>query len=148
VEVLTVHRGTPVKEQAKIFRTFDILITPHGSHLMNMIFAPNQIGVIEVAPINHDSVFRDGSRSLHVRFYAISTGHQPASKDSARIACRGDEFSDLLHEHCERDINSEWSCPKTWSSKWIPCDMVVDTAALNSHITKAIEMLCMSPNQK
>ena len=38
VEIVSVNASTSIAEQIRFFNEFDILITPHGSHLANGIF--------------------------------------------------------------------------------------------------------------
>jgi capsular polysaccharide biosynthesis protein len=59
VDVVTVNASTTVTEQIRLFNGFDILITPHGSHLANGIFTmhPGRKALIEVVPFAFDRVF-------------------------------------------------------------------------------------------
>jgi Glycosyltransferase 61 len=41
VKVMTVNGSTPFRAQIRLFNTFDVLISPHGSHLANGIFTMN-----------------------------------------------------------------------------------------------------------
>lgn len=38
VEIITVNGTTSFLDQIRIFNSFDVLITPHGSHLANGLF--------------------------------------------------------------------------------------------------------------
>jgi len=59
VEVITTTEKTPIKEQIKIFNSFDILITVHGSHLTNGVFTmrPYSKAVIEIVPFVYESMY-------------------------------------------------------------------------------------------
>lgn len=63
-------------EQIEIFRSFDILITSHGSHMTNMAFGTGNEVIIEVA-----SIFFDLGPKLNgeafVRKFISSFGHMP-----------------------------------------------------------------------
>lgn len=46
--------GTTFREQVKLFSSsFDILITPHGAALTNIVFMPNCGGVLEIMPFGY-----------------------------------------------------------------------------------------------
>ena len=51
---LTATSTTTFAHQVANFRSFDVLITPHGSHLTNMIFAPPSAIFIEVVTMHVD----------------------------------------------------------------------------------------------
>jgi hypothetical protein len=59
VEVITMTEKTPMKEQIKMFNSFDILITVHGSHLTNGIFTmrPYTKAVIEMVPFVYETLY-------------------------------------------------------------------------------------------
>jgi hypothetical protein len=48
IRVLSASEHTPFVEQMALFRSFDVLIAPHGSHLVNQMFAKPSVVVIEV----------------------------------------------------------------------------------------------------
>lgn len=141
VLVLTTHGGMIPKEQAQVFRDFDILITPHGSHLMNMIFEFPNTGIIEVGPVNHDLVFLKGARQLGIQSYRISTGHDPVMDRSD-----GDtvNFTQTLATHCTYDSEDGlgWVCPRPISFQYVVLDMVVNLNKLRYHIENTMNSLC------
>lgn len=78
VDVLLVDDSTPFWEQVRIFNSFDILITPHGSQLTNGIFTLHRTAIIEVigACKEHNFHFRDNLSPFGTH-YIVSLGHQP-----------------------------------------------------------------------
>lgn len=38
VEIVTVNKSSSIKDQIILFNSFDVMLTPHGSHLANGIF--------------------------------------------------------------------------------------------------------------
>lgn len=78
VVVITANATTSIAEQIRLFNQFDVLVTPHGSHLANGIFTmrPGGKAVVEVVPYAFDKVFYSNYNS-HLEFghYMFSTGH-------------------------------------------------------------------------
>jgi hypothetical protein len=144
VKILTVHSGLSVYEQSKVFRSFDILVTPHGSHLMNMLFEPERTGIIEVAPTNHDNVFSHGSRHLGIWSYITSTGHHPVRTNSTIASCDTQSFEKHLNAYCKYDSKDGegWLCPREWSFKWVVCDVKVNITSLRKQLEKTLSKLC------
>ena len=77
VEVVTVNDTSSIKDQIRLFNSFDILITSHGSHLANGVFTmnPSRKAVIEVVPFAFDRVFYGNYNYLGFAYYMMSTGH-------------------------------------------------------------------------
>jgi sRNA-binding regulator protein Hfq len=59
VEIVTVNGTTTLEQQIRLFNSFDILLSPHGSHLANGIFTmqPSQKVMVEMVPFAFDRVF-------------------------------------------------------------------------------------------
>jgi len=77
VEVVSTTENHTIQEQIRLFNSFDILITPHGSHLANGIFVmrPYTKAVIEIAPYMIDSnYFNNYNGDLGFAEYIVSTG--------------------------------------------------------------------------
>ena len=53
VEVVTANETTTVAEQIKLFNSFDVLITAHGSHLANGIFTMNPQQKVYLYPVSN-----------------------------------------------------------------------------------------------
>jgi len=142
IQVVTTDGGMHPREQAGIFRGFDILITPHGSHLMNMLFQPPYTGIIEVAPVDHDPVFSKGARQLGIQSYRFSTGHQPACPPDTMAP--EPLFEESLEINCTYDSEDGlgWTCPRALSFQYVVCDMVVDIEKLRNHIVQTLKDLC------
>mmetsp|Transcript_649 Transcript_649/g.1075 ORF Transcript_649/g.1075 Transcript_649/m.1075 type:complete len:518 (+) Transcript_649:67-1620(+) len=135
VSIVTVSSKTSPEEQAAVFRSFDILITPHGSHLTNMIFSPRNATVyIEVA-----AVYFDRSPEINGRAFAkdwiSSFGHLPFSKDPELLesmeACSASTSIDPLN-----------GCPRSLRKKFIQSDLVVNTTILGANLEKAVSAFC------
>ena len=76
VRVLSSSEGTPFAEQLRLFRSFDLLITPHGSQLTNLILAPPSVLVVEVQPTAYDTNICKSGRQFSAA-YLMSYGHLP-----------------------------------------------------------------------
>jgi len=59
VEVITTTEKMPIEVQIKIFNSFDILVTTHGSHLANGLFTvhPYTKAVVEIVPFVYETVY-------------------------------------------------------------------------------------------
>ena len=52
--LLSLHGDTPWEAQLEAFRSFDLLITAHGSHLVNLLYSRRHTAVIEMQPLHID----------------------------------------------------------------------------------------------
>ena len=91
VEIVSVNASTSIAEQIKLFNDFDVLITPHGSHLANGIFTvrPHTKAIVEIVPFAFDRVFYSNYiPALGFLHYIISTGHlTPPQKNTGGDRC-------------------------------------------------------------
>ena len=80
--LLSLHGGTPWEAQLEAFRSFDLLITAHGSHLVNLLYSRRHTAVIEMQPLHIDGTFcKNGPQ--HIEAYIMSYGHAPAARSNA-----------------------------------------------------------------
>ncbi len=59
VQVVSVTEKNSIQEQIRLFNSFDIMITVHGSHLSNGIYTmhPHRKAIIEIAPFLFDPMY-------------------------------------------------------------------------------------------
>jgi len=140
---VTVNDTTPLSAQADTFRAFDILVTPHGSQISNMIFSdPNTTAIVEVVPVVRDIAFYLNAIDANFASYVVSTGHTPSP-----IPNRHDPVCDdgkhLMDANCQfNQLLKMWQCPPEWRSRLTVCDTLVNLSVLEQHLKQAISDLC------
>ena len=153
VDILTINASSTVEEQIRTFNEFDILITPHGSHLANGIFTmkPNSKAIIEVVPFAFDRVFYSNFNS-HLGFanYMLSTGHMtPPQKMTRGVHCAFNKTNVFRHLNCQKLEHAYpdkvpqtfLECPTQYHTRM--CDTFVNTAILRMHLNDLIDkVLC------
>ena len=158
VEIITVNSSTSVKEQIVLFNSFDVLITPHGSHLANGIFTmnPGHKAVIEIASFAFDRVFYSNYLS-HLGFgqYLLSTGHlTPPQNRTHGVHCifqkprvfKEVECRKVLHHYPGKVEQSFLECPVMYHTRM--CDTKVDLNIIESQLFDLFgEALC-PPDRK
>ena len=82
VKLFTLTSKSSFEEQLWAFRSLDVLITPHGSQLANMLFAPHTV-FVELQAAGADVSFKVNGRRL-VAGYILSVGHLPVVEASSR----------------------------------------------------------------
>ena len=144
VEIVTSNSSTSIADQIRIFNDFDILITPHGSHLANGIFTarPFTKAVIEVDPFAFDRVFYSNyAPALGFAHYIISTGHltpQQANTGGDRCAFKSVNSFDELgcvkksHAYNGKYPQQMYDCPSKYHTRM--CDTLVSIPILQSHL--------------
>lgn len=156
VEVVTINASSTVEDQIRVFNDFDILITPHGSHLANGIFTmkPNSKGVIEVVSFAFDRVFYSNFNS-HLGFgnYMLSTGHlTPPQRTSKGPHCafnRTTAFKalgcqKLEHAYPDKVAQHFLECPTQYHTRM--CDTQVDIPILKMHIKDMFDQVLCKDN--
>ena len=166
VEVITINETSPIQEQIKLFNSFDVLITSHGSHLANGLFTthPQTKAVVEIVAFVFDSVFYGNfNHWLGFSDYIVSSGHlTPGAPSNGRSFYFGDlcpfqKKEDFASHNCT-DVNlsptdSKYTqypkkLPQTWKichEHWQTraCDTLVDLDILKTHLdTLFKEKLC------
>ena len=132
VSVFSNNETLPLSDQVRNFATFDILITPHGSHITNLIFTPSQVAVIEVTPVARDPVFRQNAFDMGFLDYTISKGHEVAPTcfhASAAPACIALELQNK-------------TCLRATVSAITQCDMIVNLTRLRGDLNATLARLC------
>ena len=135
--IVTTGVSMPLRDQMSIFRSFDILITPHGSHLTNMVLGSNSTAYIVLTPVYIDNKI---SRQAHLwlKKYIESFGHMPynVSKRSRKAMVRS----------CSRHfpgLEAFSPCPWPYKySEFLQTDLVVNITTLRGDLETAIEALC------
>ncbi len=143
VSVVTTDLSTPVEDQARLFRSVDLLVTPHGSHLVNLIFSePQSTAVVEVVAAMYDRVFEIEAKAMNISSYLTSTGHMPVQSDGPSICNDGQK---VMLENCAPSANSStWHCTDTAIHKQlIHCNLYVNTTILDVEIRNSIDALCV-----
>ena len=102
VKVISTTEKHAIQEQIRLFNSFDILLTVHGSHLSNGIYTmrPYAKAVIEIAPFLFDPIyFKNYNNDLGFAEYIVSTGHltprASATNTTAKPFCAFSTFSDF-----------------------------------------------------
>lgn len=129
VPIITVNSTTPPDMQAALFQSFDILITPHGSHLANMIFNKNQSVFIEVACVYYDECFKRNGRSF-AKSWILSYGHKPYNNTA---------LVQNMNKCGNSDLNT---CNRNLRLEFIQSDMVVNTTILRANLIQAVSIIC------
>jgi hypothetical protein len=148
VPVVTVNDTTPLSTQVDAFQAFDVLVTPHGSQIGNMIFSdPNTTSIIEIIPVVRDIAFYRNAVEADFASYIVSTGHTPAPildrPDTHNMNQICDDGQLLMEEHCQYDKQVEmWKCPPKWNKLLVHCDTLVDVSILEQHLKQAVSDLC------
>ena len=148
VVLSTVNASTGIAEQIRLFNQFDIMITPHGSHLANGIFTvkPGNKAVVEVVPYAFDRVFYS-NYNLHLEFgsYFMSTGHlTPVQEETNRTMHHcffetEESFSDpqarctmTAHKYPKRPEQKFLTCDPMYQPRM--CDTMVNIDKLRAHL--------------
>jgi len=135
VDVFSLSSNSSFFEAFHLFNSFDILITPHGSHLTNglLIIPPSRPKIIEIVAT---CVNEDFKKNLGTYFadYEISTGHLIADKATrdAAAGCAG---------YSERGCSLSDSCTFGNVRSAGAADLFVNISVLRSALHKAL-----SPN--
>lgn len=133
VEVVSTTEKTSTQDQIRLFNSFDILVSVHGSHLSNAIYTmhPHKKAVIEIAPFMYDPVyFKNYVNDLNFAEYIVSTGHltprasQPLATANPMAAvnstpfCAFTNFEDFFKRECS--IQRKTNTPRV-TQDWIMC---------------------------
>ena len=157
VEIVTTTEKTSMKEQIKLFNSFDILVTTHGSHLTNGVFTmhPHTKAVLEIVPYVYDNIFfRNYANDLGFAEYIISSGHltpPPVTSPGSgnKTFCAFLKYSDFDSRQCKLShisnppkISQDWyTCAAAYHSR--SCNTFVNTTILDGHLNKLIrDSLC------
>eukprot|EP01038_Epipyxis_sp_PR26KG_P006987 gene6987-9548_t len=146
VSNFTVDALTPFHIQRELYNNFDILITPPGSHLTNMILVENyreNVAIIELATVMRDEFWRKNAIEFKFSSYIISDGHSPHI--NATVVNK--HFEDLIHNNheCEAATNSSHGiyCSNTkiaW--KISDSNFIINETIFQQDVREVIDHLC------
>lgn len=152
VEVISTTEKHSIQEQIRLFNSFDILLTVHGSHLSNGIYTmhPSNKAVIEIAPFLFDPVyFKNYNGDLGFAEYIVSTGHlapkASTTNSTLKAFCAFSSFADFEARDCTLQHKSngprlaqDWiTCSPNFHSRG--CDVYVNTTILKTHMDMLIK---------
>ena len=132
LRIISVHSNMRFRDTLKNFNSFDILLTPHGSHLTNGLFiASNSTSIIEIVATCFNL---DWSKNLHNFVdYRISQGHQTVDHSLNKDVVRCNHQTTL----CSRE-----NCSLRLKKKMVQSDLNVNLTILRGDIENSIENLC------
>ena len=127
VEIITTTEKNFMSDQIKKFNDFDILITTHGSHLVNGLFTmhPYTKAVVEIVPFAYDSIFyRNYVADLGFADYVLSTGHLTPNAagpvPEAKRFCAFLKYSDFEQKKCKSTVMGKVGSGRT-IQEWMQC---------------------------
>jgi hypothetical protein len=153
IEVVTATQDMTLKDQIRLFNSFDILVTTHGSHLANGIFTmhPYTKAVVELVPYVYDNTFfRNYIHDLGFAEYIVSSGHLTPSASpqltgsTNKTFCAFMKYSDFSSRKCKLNhivnphkSDQEWyTCAAAFHSR--SCDTLVNITILEKHMDNLI----------
>ena len=136
--VITASRETSFEEQVRLFQSFDILITPHGSQLTTLLVAPPSVVVIEVQPTHYDGTFCKNAGKL-VAAYIMSYGHTPTAvrEDGSSTGTPDARLLAFMNSSCGRNLSLP--CERNEIKKR---DVLVNTTQLRRDLERAVGVHC------
>ena len=157
IEVVTVNETSTMIEQIRLFNSFDILITSHGSHLANGVFTmnPSTKAVIEVVSFAFDRVFY-GNYNGYLGFaeYLLSTGHLTGELSTTGKPCPFPNFESFPMNNCTtlkhaylltKKVEQEFFvCPQKLQTR--ACDNIISIPILQANLDHLFQKsLCRNP---
>ena len=132
VEVFTTNENTSIFDQISAFQDIDILVTPHGSHIANIIFSPLRLKILEVIPVVRDPVFQRNAQEMAFAGYEVSIGHNISA--SCPYAREFENSCTIIESTSSRIIE----CDPKVVSKVTQCDIVVDLELLKNDLEELL----------
>ena len=130
---ITVTSDMELIEIFETFNSFDILITPIGSHQANLLFTQlrRKVAIIEVVStcLSLDTMYWLEPRMK----YIISSGHTPADHKLQRLV---DQCSKVREKHSCAETAG---CNSKQLGKIITADMIVNVDILRGHLASAVQ---------
>lgn len=84
IKIWFISSTTPAVEQAVLFCSFHILISPHSSQLTNLVFTPSGLSVIEIQnEALREFTFEQLGRKMSLHYQLLKTGNRPPINGSA-----------------------------------------------------------------
>jgi len=90
-------------EQVRLFRSFALLVSTHGSHLVGLVFSPPHVVVVELQSEPSDMMLPNNAPCFVAR-YVLSTGHataRPLRCNSTQFSCR------MRHKEADLQISTD-----------------------------------------
>ncbi|KCV71216.1 hypothetical protein H696_02167 [Fonticula alba] len=72
---VTTTKDTPTKEQASLFYNSGLILSPHSSQLVNLVFTPANASIIEMAPAYFNSDFSQIAEVLTQNYHFVIGGY-------------------------------------------------------------------------
>ena len=137
--LLSLHGDTPWEAQLEAFRSFDLLITAHGSHLVNLLYSRRHTAVIEMQPLHIDGTFcKNGPQ--HIEAYIMSYGHAPAARSNASTTrTHPAPDPELMSEIARCHADPAHRCRR---GKIKGRDLIVNITRLEADLRVAERLLC------
>ena len=142
IEIITTTEKMPIQEQIRIFNSFDILVTTHGSHMTNGIFTihPYTKAIVEIVPFVYDNTFfRNYVNDLGFAEYIISSGHLTPKANNSQIHeksfCAFLKYSDFENRKCKI---SKISDPPKASQEWLSCSASFHSRSCNTWVNTTL----------
>jgi len=135
-QTLTANAATSPEEQMMMFRSFDILITCHGSHLANMIFNGRKSVFIEASAVFYNNDFNMNGPSF-AKKWIMSFGHLP--HNNLLLAKKQPDC--LLDER----MDPKSICPNDVRLQFKQSNIILNTTVLRNNLESAIATLCTPP---
>jgi hypothetical protein len=138
VDVVAVSEDQTMEEQAKLFSEFGLLISSHSSQLTNLLYAPTNAAVMEVAPM-----FKAGFRHLGLMSrlkYINSFGHPPPDTKTLEVFERVNSLCDSQKIYSEvpgyrcRAVKDDYEVIKK-------SDYVIDFEIFEPQLDEALDYL-------
>jgi prepilin-type processing-associated H-X9-DG protein len=141
VQIFTTSEVEDARTQIRKFHGFDVLVSPHGGQLANIMFADIPVSVIEVVPVPSSFEFINSAARMGFGPYFISDGHAPISFPS-NPECNMDS-STLNREfaQCSRSSESLYmTCPEGLGLTFRNCHIMVNTTLLQEDFTRMLNL--------
>jgi len=148
VFTFTTNESTPIESQAKLYNSFDILVTPHGSHNINALWINHYpTASIEIVYKN----WNFGHWDWITDHTSLSEGHTIERTDNGPCLLNTDGN---CASHCETSAETyEWRRVCAWkvcaacrqceqAMKPIQCDIKVNITLLEDELRKAKKFIC------
>ncbi|KAI9033315.1 hypothetical protein DFJ74DRAFT_175759 [Hyaloraphidium curvatum] len=136
---VTANVSLSTADHIRVFASFDVLVTPTGSHLTGFVLAPSKtlVGILEIGIALREDLWKRGAERLGA-VYAVSTGHAPANPAAAEEVarrCRWAPFeSNPVPVLLCRDRHD--------ALRLTEVDFAVNATALGEHLDWTIGRLC------
>ena len=144
--VLSASASTPFKAQIELFQSFDILISPHGSQLTNMLFArPSAIFIEVVAMHNDDAPCRNGR--AFAKAWIMAYGRHLPMRGSSAVSLEAGRDHVHVNWHLANHM-SAYHLANLTSKGFNPrqlykgADLLVDEGVLRGALETAVGIHC------